>query len=303
MKLRTKEYFFIVIVMLDVLSSTPVYESPVIIRAGVSNYNPRIESINLSSAEKNERYLNNKLKNKLEGEMIGNFSLDSLNKLFDLYSTEGLEKKSNNQIVEEVGNLLKNSIELQKYITFTSQAVKKRLDLLDVKLKQIEVIDNQVDNLKATDKNPEEKTRIETDITKAKNERAFEILASASSLFNLNYNSACQVLKVAKEELDNFNSSQKDSSDKENDEVEAESEHSKQKTEAEAKSNITAKPENSHIPDRDQTKLQEGLKEMKSSQLNKFEDSKAFRFLSRSGKLKGMHIHKRRGESKLHNQY
>lgn len=297
MKLRTKEYVVILIVMLDFLSPVPVYESPVIIRQGVNNYNPRIDSINDSSVEKYERYLNNKLKNRLEGEMIGNFSLQNFDKLISMYNAENLDKKTNNQIVEEVGNLLKNSIEIQKYILFTTQAVKKRLGLLDLKLKEIEVIDKQVDLLKTDNEKPEEKSKINSDIIKAKNDRAFEILTSASSLFDLNFNSACQILKVGKDELDSLNSPIKEgeSNEETNSFEESKSNEKVEKNEAKKIQSLSQDDDDNLVPKRDQTKLKEGLKELQNT---KPEETKAFRFMSKGSKLKGTNTHKRKNYSK-----
>lgn len=283
---RFRVYITLTALVLVTPADNPVYESPVIYKQGTLGINPKNEFINDKSQQKYERYLNNKLKNHLQGDLIGNLSIENLEKWLSLLETSKFEEMTTEAIIENVGGLLTKSIELQKYVKFTSQATKSSLNLMDLKLKQISVLEEQIDrhfkNLNGTSDS------INEHINSENTQRLIDSLSSSASLFNLNYHSACEILKVG------------------NDQLQASSEPS-QKVE-ELKPIIKTKEILNHnkdlqkiliadyVPQRNPHQFEEALKAFESSKFDVIPviQAKSFRFSSINDKKKKKKHNKRR---------
>lgn len=151
MKLVNKTIFSLIVLgILAVSYCSPVYEAPLILKKGQpfnQPVNPRIDNMNDSSANNYKRYLDRKLRSKVNKELGKNFDLENFKKWLDYYENEKLTENTNGEMVENVGNILAKSIELQSYINFRAGLVSKELALLDMKLKQIEALEATVINI------------------------------------------------------------------------------------------------------------------------------------------------------------
>ena len=202
------------------INSDVVYETPVIRGHGLSeNYNPRIEAAFKTSAENYERYLQRKVKNRAHNDVIRSFSSDTVEKLVKVYEEENLQTRTFEEIINSAEVMLGKSIDLQQYVNYLSNIVVKKLALLDVKIKQIGILDKALDLAQTGDNivKSTNSTQLETDQNASaapapatasgfeyeKLDRFLTIIASTNSLYDVNYNTICEILKRANHQLDN----------------------------------------------------------------------------------------------------
>eukprot|EP00340_Litonotus_pictus_P006313 CAMPEP_0170517956 /NCGR_PEP_ID=MMETSP0209-20121228/3762_1 /TAXON_ID=665100 ORGANISM="Litonotus pictus, Strain P1" /NCGR_SAMPLE_ID=MMETSP0209 /ASSEMBLY_ACC=CAM_ASM_000301 /LENGTH=316 /DNA_ID=CAMNT_0010803337 /DNA_START=139 /DNA_END=1090 /DNA_ORIENTATION=- len=103
--------------------------------------------MNDSSTANYERYLLRKLKGHVNSELARSISISGLKKWLDYYEAEKLEERSTAEMIDNIGNILTKSIDVQNFIHLKSGNINKKLSLLDMKLKQVEVIDDAIKNI------------------------------------------------------------------------------------------------------------------------------------------------------------
>lgn len=199
MKLFNRKLLTTIILVLAVsVISLPDYEIPTIVHHDQpfnQPYNARIDNINDSSANNYERYLGRKLKVHLNSEMGRNASIKSFQKWLDFYESENLKELTLAEMIDNISNILGKSIHLQNFINLKSGLVVKLLGLMDMKLKQITVLDDTMKNIEfhPSDINMNAGNNL---IWKANLEELFDVSAAENNLYNLNWNSMCEAMAL-----------------------------------------------------------------------------------------------------------
>ena len=152
MKLIIKTFLILTItVMTSFILSAPEYEIPTILRSDQpfnNPENPRIDHINESSAANYKRYLDRKLKTHLNSDLVRDFNVEAFGKWIDFYTDENIHSKGIHTILNNVSDILGKSMDLQSYVNFRSGLIVKELALFDMRLKQINVLDKAINNIK-----------------------------------------------------------------------------------------------------------------------------------------------------------
>ena len=137
--------------MTSFILSAPEYEIPTILRSDQpfnQPNNPRIDYINESSAANYKRYLDRKLKTHLNSDLVRDFNVEAFGKWIDFYTDENIHSKGIHTILNNVSDILGKSMDLQSYVNFRSGLIVKELALFDMRLKQINVLDKAINNIK-----------------------------------------------------------------------------------------------------------------------------------------------------------
>lgn len=202
MKLKIVSITLLLLVSLTVsftneaAEADPTYETPMIVRKDAplnQPWNPRIDTINDSSAKNYERYLARGIKSHVNSEIIRNFSVASFDKFLTFYENENLKEATMGDMIENVGRILGKSIDIQSFINLKTGLIMKKLGLLDMKLKQVAVLENTAKQVTLHPRdihsnlgnNQQWKTHLENIVDET---------ASVHSLYSLAVNSICQVI-------------------------------------------------------------------------------------------------------------
>jgi len=152
MKLKIKTFLIITIaVFTSNILSAPEYEIPTILRPDQPFNQPnnaRLDYMNESSTANYKRHLDRKLKNHLNSEMVREFNVENFAKWVDFYTDENIHSKPVSTILHNISDILGKSLDLQSYVNYRSAMIVKELALFDMKLKQINVIDKAINNIK-----------------------------------------------------------------------------------------------------------------------------------------------------------
>jgi hypothetical protein len=152
MKLIIKTFLILTITVLSsFILSAPEYEIPTILRSNQPFNQPnnaRLDYMNESSASNYKRYLDRKLKTHLQSELVREFNVEAFGKWVDFYTDENINAKPVHTILNNISDILGKSLDLQSYVNFRSGLIVKQLALFDMKLKQINVIDKAINNIK-----------------------------------------------------------------------------------------------------------------------------------------------------------
>lgn len=132
-------------------SNVPDYEVPVIIKNNSpfnQPINKRLDHMNDSSVRNYQRYLHRKAKSHVNAEIVRVMDPKSFEEFLHLYEDEALEARDNVDMVNNLGRLLGKAIDLQSYINLRAGLVVKKLALLDLKLKQISILEDTIESVK-----------------------------------------------------------------------------------------------------------------------------------------------------------
>lgn len=141
----TKLFSLTTLLLISFTLALPEYETPIIVRKDNpfnQPYNPRLDNMNDSSADNYQRYKDRRYKGHLTSEMTREFNMDTFKAWIDFSEKENLHELSHPQMIDNVGKILGKSIDLQNFINLKSGLIVKLLAILDLKLKQLEVLDN-----------------------------------------------------------------------------------------------------------------------------------------------------------------
>ncbi len=185
------------------------YETPIIVRGnGIKFANKRIDTLNDSSAQKYQDYLQGKLKNRLRNDMIREFNLDSYLAYINLLEKEEKEDLSKvplNEVVESVGTIISKTADFQNYITFKANLIMKKAALLELKSKQIYALNNVLEHMETREVSFNSADSEYSNLLGVVNEqRLIETLAASNSEYDFAFHSLCEVLKVGERDLVNM---------------------------------------------------------------------------------------------------
>jgi hypothetical protein len=256
-------------------ATDPIYESPVIVKNnGFSSiYNPRIDALNNSSAKNYERYLSKKLRNRTQNDLLKHFSIENYDKWLSVYETENLNEKVVPELIESVGTILGKSIDLQNYINFKSNLIIKKLALLDVKIKQIKVLDQATQSIEQHpgDINSNSPSNA---LWKDSIDTIIETIGTSQSEYNIAFNSICSILGTSKEQLKKEIPDSKAIRNTDEESIY----YPKNKSISTRSSNMPLIVVPDNVPVRDEKTLLQGLKILKEKKI--LGQNKTFRFKS-----------------------
>lgn len=160
MKLITLIKVVITLTFISMIISeeVPTYEAPTIYRKDAAPFNQphnaRIDNMNDTSENNYKRYKGRQEKNKLNRDLDRNFDLIALRSWMDFYEKENLDELAYKELIENLTNFISKSVVIQNYVHFKSNMINKKLALLDMKLKQIDVLNQAMENIKNHPGNP-----------------------------------------------------------------------------------------------------------------------------------------------------
>jgi len=197
MKLVKKGIFCLIIATIFTFAhSVPEYESPTIIKKDSplnQPWNPRVDNMNDSSVNNYQRYKDRKTQGHLNNNLVRNFNPVDFHKWINFYEGINLQEKTNHEMIENISNLVAKSISLQSYINFKSGLVVKELALLDMKLKQIEVLENAIQEIQKHPTNPV--SNLGSNLIWKSNLDSVVLETTANDLnYHLGYSSICEIL-------------------------------------------------------------------------------------------------------------
>jgi len=212
MKLVNKlTQFTILIIAISgvLLNQAPTYETPTIVRKTSpfnQPFNPRIDTLNDSSAANYQRYKNRQNKNNAESELIRFFDIERLKAWLKIMESENLDELTNKDVINNISNIVGKSSDLQNYINFKAGLVNKKLALLDMKLKQVDVLDNAIESIQQHpgDINSNLGSNL---LWKYHLESVMENIAVTNSNFQTGSSTICEILQNSKEVTENIPSS------------------------------------------------------------------------------------------------
>lgn len=201
MKLITLAKIFIPFLVLSVVIAVeiPTYEAPTIYRKDAAPFNQphnaRIDNLNDTSENNYKRYKDRQLKNKLNRDLDRNFDLVALTSWMDFYEKENLEELAYKELIENLTSFISKSVVIQNYVHFKSNMINKKLALLDMKLKQIEVLNQAMENIKNHPGNPS--TNLGNNILwKDSMDNFIRNSAVVNSLYSTSASRICDVLGI-----------------------------------------------------------------------------------------------------------
>jgi len=202
MKLELSKILVLNLILLTIINCQ-IYEKPTIIKKDNpynQPWNPRIDTINDSSANNYQRYLGRKAKSHVTAELVREFSIRSFKQWLDYLEKENLKENTMGDMIDNVSTFLGKSINLQSYINLKSGLVLKKLALLDMKLKQIEVLENSIKQIEIHPADIHSNLGSNL-VWKSNLESLVDESASLHSGYNLAWNSICQVLGAKKDHI------------------------------------------------------------------------------------------------------
>jgi hypothetical protein len=198
----------IIVLLISKIVCPPVYEVPTIVKADQpfnQPYNSRLDNLNDSSADNYKRYKDRQTKGGLYSEMVRNFSLANFKKWLDFFESENLNELSVPEMMDNVSRMTGKAVDLQNFIQLHSGLVVKLLGILDMKLKQIKVLESTVGNINnhGFDINSNLGNNL---VWKQNLEELIDYSASVNSNYSLAWSTMCEVLdgkdKVLREVID-----------------------------------------------------------------------------------------------------
>lgn len=197
MKLTSKLLFTIAALLLvSNTFSLPEFETPVIVKKDNpfnQPYNPRLDNMNDSSADNYQRYKDRRTKGHLTSEMAREFNMDTFKAWIEFTEKENLHELTHPQMIDNVSKILGKSIDLQNFINLKSGLIVKLLGLLDMKLKQLEVLDNTMNSIN------DHHSDIHSDLYgnafwKNKLDELLNYSTAINSNYSLDWSTMCEVL-------------------------------------------------------------------------------------------------------------
>lgn len=184
------------VILLTQIICSPVYEVPTIVKNDQpfnQPYNSRLDNLNDSSADNYARYKARQTKGHLYSEMVRNFSLSNFKKWLDFFESENLNELSMPEMIDNVSRMTGKAVDLQNFIQLHSGLVVKLLAILDMKLKQIKVLENTVSNISnhAFDVNSNLGNNL---VWKQNLEELMDYSASVNSNYSLAWSTMCEVI-------------------------------------------------------------------------------------------------------------
>lgn len=174
----------------------PEYEVPIIVKSDQpfnQPYNARLDNLNDSSADNYKRYKDRHTKTHLYSEIVRNFSLTNFKKWLDFFETENLNELSMKEMIENVSRMTGKAVDLQNFIQLHSGLVVKLLGLLDMKLKQIKVLEGTVSNINKHGFNVS--SNLGNNLVWKQNlEELLDYSASVNSNYSLAWSTMCEVI-------------------------------------------------------------------------------------------------------------
>jgi len=134
----------------------------------------------------------------VNAEIVRNFSVSAFQKWLDYYETENLLEQTRGDMVENVGRILGKTIDLQQFIHLRAGLILKKLALLDMKLKQIGVLEDTIKNIEIHPADIHSNLGNNL-LWKFNMEAIVDETASIHSGYQLAWNSICEVLGVPKD--------------------------------------------------------------------------------------------------------
>ena len=175
----------------------PVYETPTIVRHDNpmnQPYNPRLDNLNDSSADNYVRYKDRQKKVGLYSELVRNFNIQSLRKWLEFFENENLHELSMPEMVDNVSRMTGKAVDLQNFISFKSGLVAKFMGLLDMKLKQIAVLDDAIKNIERHGFDIH--TNLGNNLVWKQNlEELMDLSTAVNSNYSLAWGSMCEVIE------------------------------------------------------------------------------------------------------------
>lgn len=197
MKLINKQLFCaIIVITLSIAFSIPDYEAPLIVKKDNpfnQPWNPRLDNMNDSSANNYKRYKDRRLQATLNSNLVRDFNLADFKIWLNFYENQSLVERTTGEMVDNISNFVGKSVGLQSYINFKSSLVVKQLALLDMKLKQLEVLDNAITEIKQHPNNIS--SNLGSNLIWKDNLDSVVLETTANDLqYHLGYTSICELL-------------------------------------------------------------------------------------------------------------
>lgn len=197
MKLVKSTFILSIALVLAVqIMCPPVYEVPTIVKNDQpfnQPYNSRLDNLNDSSADNYARYKARQTKGHLYSEMVRNFSLANFKKWLDFFESENLHELSVPEMIDNVSRMTGKAVDLQNFIQLHSGLVVKLLALLDMKLKQIKVLEDTVGNINNHGFNVS--SNLGNNLVWKQNlEELLDYSASVNSNYSLAWSTMCEVI-------------------------------------------------------------------------------------------------------------
>jgi len=198
MKLKTTISLLSIVILATVISASanPEYEIPTIVRKDAplnQPWNPRIDTINDSSAKNYERYLSRQIKSHVNAEIVRNFGVAAFDKFLTYYENENLKENTMGEMIDNVGRILGKSIDLQSFINLKTGLIMKKLGLMDMKLKQVAVLENTIKQVELHPRDIHSNLGNNL-IWKTHMENIVDETAAVHSLYSLGFNAICSVV-------------------------------------------------------------------------------------------------------------